>query len=255
VSVALGWKAHSANPLKIAWFWIRNLGLPVLFAVAGFALARRDVKKYYLAFVPLFAVANVFSFTPDPLNNMKIINFWEMPTFALAGIALGALWRDEKRRTAFALVAALVLAIAVLPGALSLWRDYGQSLVIYSSDDYEFARWANEALPKNATLLAFGGPHALDLVGRARVSGFPAIGWVKGRGDWYDRVLATRDFYAGRRQCEVARKYAATHAVVTESERLFEEFNAAAFQNNPVLLKVYEKQIGSRFYEVYEIRC
>jgi hypothetical protein len=255
VSVALGWKAHFANPLKIAWFWIRNLGLPVLFAVAGFALARRDVKKYYLAFVPLFAVANVFSFTPDPLNNMKIINFWEMPTFALAGIALGALWRDEKRRTAFALVAALVLAIAVLPGALSLWRDYGQSLVIYSSDDYEFARWANEALPKNATLLAFGGPHALDLVGRARVSGFPAIGWVKGRGDWYDRVLATRDFYAGRRQCEVARKYAATHAVVTESERLFEEFNAAAFQNNPVLLKVYEKQIGSRFYEVYEIRC
>ncbi|MEM0475583.1 MAG: hypothetical protein QW343_02195 [Candidatus Norongarragalinales archaeon] len=258
ISVALGWKAHSANPLKIAWFWLRNLGLPVLFAVAGFALARRDVKKYYLAFLPLFLIVNVFSFTPDPLNNMKIVNFWEMPTFVLAGVALGVLWKNQiksKLELFLAVVAATLLFVAILPGALSLWRDYEQRLVIYSSEDYEFARWANEALPANATLLSFGGPHALDLVGRARVSGFPAVGWIKGRSDWYVRVLAVRDFFAGRKQCEVARRYSATHAVVTQSERSFEEFNASAFQRNPVLWKIYERRIGALLYEVYEIHC
>ncbi|MFH0973639.1 MAG: hypothetical protein V1817_02535 [Candidatus Micrarchaeota archaeon] len=262
VSVALGWKAHSANPLEIALFWIRTLGLPTLFALAGFALARRDVKKYYLAFIPLFLAANVFSFTPDPLNNMKIINFWEMPTFALAGIALGALWRDDKkekprnrRKLVLAALAAAVLLVAILPGVFSLWQNWQEKFVLYSSEDYAFSQWANAALPRDAILVSVGGPHALDLVGRARVSGFPAIGWIKGRADWYDRVLAVRSVYAGNNICETARKYGATHAVVTESERSLEEFNAAALANDPALKKIYSQQIGSRYYEVYEINC
>ncbi len=282
VSVALGWKAHSANPLKIALFWLRALGLPLVFAAAGFFAVKREVKKYYLAFVPLFVVANALSFTPDPVNNMKIINFWEIPTFALAGAALASLAalaapaecgsgkqarklarsaeRNPQRnsgreRVLLAAAATVLLLIAVAPGVMSFLRYQNEHLALYSGEDYAFAGWANAELPQTAVLASFGGPHALDLVGRVRVLGFPAIGWVKGRKDWYDRVLAIRAFYAGRGVCGLAREYGATHAVVGPSERAFEEFNAAALESDPALRRIYGEQIGAQRYEVYEIDC
>ena len=265
VTLAIGWKAHALNPIKIALFWIRTLGLPLVFAVFGFFAVRKEIKLYYLAFVPLFLAANVFQFSPDPLNNMKILNFWEIPTFALAGIALATLAgyggennkKNKSTAVKYAAVASAVLLfiVAIAPGASSFWRQHDDKVGFYSAADFAFAKWANAALPQNAVLISLGGPHALDLVGRPRVLGFPAVGWVKGRTDWYDRLLALQAFYAGQNVCETASKYGATHAVVTPSERNYEKFNAAAFQNNPALHKIYGSEVGGQRYEVYEIRC
>lgn len=251
-----GWRAHTLNPAQNAWFWIQNLGIPAVLAIIGFFLSPRPVKKYYLAFMPLFIAINIARFSPDSINSMKILHVWMIPTFILAGFALAKLSGLAKRRNIYipAALALLILAMSLLPGVLSIYRDSSRTAVLYSKADVEFAKDAGEILPKNAVVLAFDGPHVFDLVGRVRMLGFPAVGWVKGHADWYQRVLDERDFYAGKRMVEVAVTYNLTHVSLTHYDRRYESLNDSAIRNSPFLNRVYKRNLNGNEYEIYEVR-
>ena len=251
-----GWRAHTLNPAQNAWFWIQTLGIPAVLAIIGFFLSPRPVQKYYLAFMPLFIAINIARFSPDSINNMKIIHIWMIPTFILAGFTLAKLFELAKRKNVYipAALALLILATSLLPGVLSIYRDASRTTALYSKADIEFAKDANEIIPKNAVVLAFDGPHVFDLVGRVRMLGFPAVGWVKGHADWYERVLDERDFYAGKRMAEVAGKYGLTHVSLTHYDRRYESLNDGAIRNSPILRTVYKRSLNGFDYEIYEVR-
>lgn len=268
VALEIGWRAMSQNPLNIAWFWIENMGLPLVLAIAGFILSPRQVRKYYLAFIPLFLAFTLFRFSPDYMNNMKLVNLWQIPTFALGAIALSRLYefrfpagngkkkQERKMLNLLPPAAALILLIAaILPGALSIQKDAWNQISLYGQADVEFAKDANAILPLDAVVLAFDGPHAFDLIGRVRMLGFPAVGWVKGRSDWYERATYQYDFYSGKRMEEVIRKYGLTHvSLIPNNERRFKELNETAIRTSPLLRQLYQKTINGFDYEIYEVR-
>jgi len=268
IALEIGWRAMSQNPVNIAWFWIENMGLPLVFAIAGFVLAPKQVRRYYLAFIPLFLAFTLFRFSPDYMNNMKLVNLWQIPTFALGALALAKLYefcfpavkgkKKQKRRMLNLLppAAALILLVAaILPGALSIQKDAWNQISLYGRADVEFAKDANAILPVDAVVLAFDAPHAFDLVGRVRMLGFPAVGWVKGRSDWYERAVDQQDFYSGKRMEEVIRKYGLTHvSLIPNNERRFKDLNETAIRTSPLLKRLYQKTINGLDYEIYEVR-
>lgn len=268
VSFGVGWRANSQNPVDIGVFWLKNIGIPLIFALAGFILAPKTVRKYYLAFIPIFAAVNLFQFTPDYMNNMKLVNMWQIPTYALAAAAiikLGELrlFKSEREKTGMKgwlnclppLLAVAVVATAMLPGALSIEKDSMHVYSLYGKEDIEFAKDANALIPKDAVVLAFDDPHAFDLVGRVRMLGFPAVGWVKGRPDWYERATNQYDFYSGKRMNEVAKKYGLTHvSLIPSNERRFKDLNETAIRTSPLLKLIYKKTINGFDYEIYEVR-
>ena len=93
------------------------------------------------------------------------------------------------------------------------------------------------------------------MVGRVRMLGFPAVGWVKGRSDWYERAVDQQDFYSGKRMEEVIRKYGLTHvSLIPNNERRFKDLNETAIRTSPLLKRLYQKTINGLDYEIYEVR-
>ncbi|MEM4254906.1 MAG: hypothetical protein QXR53_01065 [Candidatus Norongarragalinales archaeon] len=267
VALEIGWRALSQNPVDIAWFWVQNMGLPLLLALSAFFTSPKTVRKYYVAFVPLFLAFSMFRFSPDYMNNMKLVNLWQIPTFALGAIALARLFefrfpvrKGKKNETALLnfippAAAVVILAAAILPGALSIQKDAWNQLSLYGRADIEFAKDANAILPPDAVVIAFDGPHAFDLVGRVRMLGFPAVGWVKGRSDWYERATNQYDFYSGKRMDEVIRKYGITHvSLIPSNERRFKGLNETAIRASPLFKLIYKKTINDLDYEIYEVK-
>jgi len=85
-----GWMAQDT----FFWnFWLKNLGLYLLFIIAGFIIAlqldhQKKIASFYGASIGIFVLANIFIFQPWEFDNTKIFMLWFLLSAALVAIFL-----------------------------------------------------------------------------------------------------------------------------------------------------------------------
>jgi hypothetical protein len=184
-------------------FWVENTGvaLPLCVVVAlALALARRpgrigaasrrvtglfpaDLLHVAVAFLAVFAVANLVVFQSWDWDNTKLFAYWYLGAALLIGTLVVRWWRRWWRGAAAAVVAATVL----LTGTLVLLRllpwtpvdhSVGGPYSTATAADVRLATRVAAATPANAVFLTGGKPNdpVLTLAGRTAVMGY--YGWL-----------------------------------------------------------------------------
>jgi hypothetical protein len=174
----LGWMQQAGESI---WaFWWTNFGLMgVLFVALPFLLLlRRDWRHYlvwYLPFLAILAVTQVYAFQPFEYDNLKLIYY----VYLLAGLFAGFLavqaYRASRWNLALLLPAGLVVAI---PGLLSLTHEFQLHDQFASNADVALARWVRANTAPDDVFLSTDRPNQpiATLGGRSIVMGYR--GWL-----------------------------------------------------------------------------
>lgn len=204
-------------------FWIANTGvaLPLCVAVAiAMALARlsgrigaagrwvtslfpSDLLVVALAFLAVFAAANLVVFQSWEWDNTKLLAYWYLGAALLVGTLVARWWRRWWRGVAAAVVVSTVLLTGFLVLARLLpWTPAGDAVGgPYSSataDDVRLAARVAAVTPSHAVFLTEGKPNdpVLTLAGRTAVMGY--YGWLWSYGtDFGSRPQDVRTMLAG----------------------------------------------------------
>jgi hypothetical protein len=199
--VQIGWMAGSLE--NIPYFWLANMGLELLLLIAGFFLISRKNLKFYLPFLAIFVMANVFVFQPWDYDNHKFFSFWLMPSSLLMAASLLYVYdRPKVGKPLFA----LLLAVAVLTGALAvgfiLFHPYGE----FNKADIHIGEWIARNTPKDAVFLTSDAvTHPVTtLAGRKTFLGYG--GWLYTHGiDTNSRQTAEKRMFGAYDEDEAAR--------------------------------------------------
>ena len=186
-----GWESapRSDGPLAVAFFYVTNLGLPLVLAVAALLLRRTPARWFLAAWaLALFAIPN--------LIQASSVGFDMSKYFQAMAIALAILCGWVMRRWRWwALLPAFALAIPS-PLLVSGWTAFSRQQVL-SADEVAAERWIAANTPGTAIFATDGWLNApTDAAGRLRLLTFTP--YVANLG--YDpdlRAAQVDDIYCG----------------------------------------------------------
>ncbi len=233
------------SPAGVAGFWLKNLGVFLLLALAGFFLLDDRQKRFYACCLVLFAVASVFIFQPWPVDNTKLLYEWVFAAAPVAAIVLEKLLR-RKDALSVSCFAALFLC-ATASGGLALLHESQFHYQMYSQEDLQLAQWVGANTPAGAVFLTsdYHLHPVPSLAGRSVVMGYRGWLWTHGI-DYAPREKDVREMFSGSaRETALLKKYGVGYAVIGESE--LRDFNASeAFFDGH-----FQKVFVSQHYSVY----
>ncbi|AFD00277.1 hypothetical protein Mtc_1525 [Methanocella conradii HZ254] len=189
--VQLGWMAGSLASMPE--FWVKNMGLELFLLICGFFTISRKNLKFYLPFLAIFIMANVFVFQPWDYDNHKFFSFWLMPSVLLMASSLLYVYRI---RWVGKPLFAVLLAFAVLTGALVAAFIIGHPYVELSKADLYAGGWIIDNTPRDSVFLTSDSPiHAVTTVaGRKSYLGYE--GWLYTHGiDYSERLRAEKKMF------------------------------------------------------------
>jgi hypothetical protein len=161
-------------------FYIANLGIPFLLALASFAFAKK-VKGSILkvVFIVLFLIPNFVSITPNSWDMYKFFIFAWVPIAVLSGAVLA---RTRKS------VALVLLLLSVLTTASVVIYNVGTSYQAASWDEYTLGVWVRGNTEERAVFLTYYSIHSPPTMigGRLRVASY--VNWAYGHGVPYDDI-------------------------------------------------------------------
>jgi hypothetical protein len=248
----LGWDRGEANPLR---FWLVNTGLfiPLLTAALCWRGARPLLPSrlllFYLPFTLCFLVPNLFKLAPWIWDNIKVLFYWYVASVPLVALLLARVWRAS---AVGRVLAAVLMVVLTLSGALDVWRVVSRATVIevFDRDGVAFAEMIErQTEPRSLVLHAPIHNHPVFLTGRRSLMGYPGHIWTHGL-DYHRRELEIRSIYAGSADASaLLARYGVEYVVLSPLERetlRANGVNDAFFERYPVVGEVGE-------YRLYKI--
>ncbi|MBI2445838.1 hypothetical protein HYV43_05610 [Candidatus Micrarchaeota archaeon] len=237
------WTANAWDPIAGAAFWLMQTGFWIPALLFGLWSATREQRQRFLPFGVLFVLAAFVSVHPYAYDNLKFFFFvqWAAAFFIAAGLV--SLWQRKQRVLQVAV--AVVLAVLVFSGSLSIAREAGLHWRLYDANDLQLAEWAQSNTSRSAVFLtstAHNHPVS-SLAGRMTVLGYP--GWLWSHGFDYGSVQAdAKAMYAG----DAARLESSgvDYVVVDANVRRDYAVNDEFFSGKPVAFQ-------NAFYRVYAV--
>jgi hypothetical protein len=175
--VRLGWMQ---SPGESIWaFWWANFGLMgIVFVALPFVLLRPAWRHYlvwYLPFLAILAVTQVYAFQPFEYDNLKLIYYVYLMAGLFAGFLAVQAWQASRWNLALLLPVALVVAI---PGLLSLTHEFQLRYQFADNSDVALAGWVRTNTAPDDVFI--GAPRPTQpiatLGGRSIVLGYQ--GWL-----------------------------------------------------------------------------
>lgn len=173
----LGWMQREGESI---WaFWWTNFGLMgILFVALPFLLLRRDWRHYlvwYLPFLAILAVTQVYVFQPFDYDNLKLIYYVYLMAGLFAGFLTVQAYRASRWSLALLLPAVLVVAI---PGLLSLTHEFQLRYQFADNSDVALAGWVRANTAPDDVFIGTDRPTepVATLGGRSIVMGYR--GWL-----------------------------------------------------------------------------
>jgi hypothetical protein len=161
-------------------FYVANLGIPFLAALATFVFAKK-VKGDFLKFVflILFLIPNIVSLTPNAWDMYKFFIFAWVPISVLSGAALARIRKS---------VAVFLLLLSLLTAASVIAYNVGTSYQAASWEEYNLGMWVRANTPERAVFLTYYFIHSPPTMigGRLRVASY--VNWAYGHGVPYDAI-------------------------------------------------------------------
>ena len=236
-----GWLADVQKDNWI-WFWIKNIGVMAILIPISLLWSWKKNRKlffYYLPFLLLFILANLWIFQPWENDNSKLLRFWYLAsTVLVAGCLAG--W--AKNGIIRKIIAAFLFVSIILAGAIDAgsWLNFNKNKIrMWDSHDIELARIIRGITPKDAVFLTVDAHNhwVVDLAGRKIVMGFR--GWLWSWGINYQKrekdVLSI--FRGGPNDKQLLEKYKIDYVIVGPAERNAFKANEVFFMKNfPLIL-------------------
>jgi hypothetical protein len=210
VRLVAGWQsAPLADGLAgVAFFYVTNLGLPFVLALAALAVPRLRSAAFLAAWLVLcFVIPNVVQFSVIDFDMNKYFQAMWVAVAILAGWLI-------RRWPAIAIAGALALSVPS-PLLVAGWTALS-NYQVQSSADLEAAAWIAAETPPDAVFVTDGWLHApTDVAGRTRLTTFAP--YVANLGYSPDaRVADVLAIYCGGdadRSAALMRQYGATYLV------------------------------------------
>jgi len=186
-----GWMAESLAAIPA--FWAKNMGVELLLLICGFFVISRRNLRFYLPFLAIFIMANVFVFQPWDYDNHKFFCFWLMPSVLLMSSSLLYVYRIRLLGKPLFLS---LLVLSVLTGALVAAFILGHPYVELSRADLYVGGWIADNTPRDSIFLTSDSPvHAVTTAaGRKSYLGYE--GWLYTHGiDYSGRLSAEKRMF------------------------------------------------------------
>lgn len=236
-----GWLSKDQNWLV---FWVFNLGVLFVLALPAFLFARRQLKIFYIPFLGLFVLSNLFKFQPWDFDNLKIFYMW-LPVHSIM-IAAFVHKVFEKKKS----LAMLIIALSIFSGILAVISEAQTSYRLYGYTEVELGKWVRENTPKDAVFLTYTGHDQFvpGLGGRRIFMGFEGWLWSRGIFDYHQRIDAIKRMYNGGEEAvKLLEKYGIDYVVIGPTERANYKANETFFDSNfPIV-----KEFGG--YKIYKV--
>ncbi len=220
--IQIGW---IASPDYWVWFWLKNLGLLIpllLIAIWKGDLIAATRRRFLLAFMPLFIVANLFVFQPWDWDNTKILLLWFLASAIFVSSLLVDTWRKHPAFTVrfmITLVMLTMIASGVLAN-LNQLRGRERQLML-TSEELDFASQVKTSTAPGS-LIAVGLQHNHPvpmLSGRPVLMSYPGWLWSHGR-DYREREEDLRTIYRiGPEAMQKIEQYKVDYIVVGPNEQ------------------------------------
>lgn len=259
----VGWVAPPDNWL---WFWVKNQGffLPLL-AIALFKrnLMPAPAKRFLWAFMPIFAIVNLFALQPWDWDNHKMLIYWFLAVSALVAALLVTTWRQLQmarplgahiRVSSFAAQAALVLVVLsmILSGLLvNLQQLLGKDRhLLLTTEELQLAEIVRAKTPPDA-IFAVGlqHNHPVPMLSGRRVL-MSYTGWLFASGvDYSQRERDLRAMYMLAPDAQrLLAAYDVDYVVIGPRERQELGANLSAYRQR------YPSIIKTANYEVFDVQ-
>ena len=235
-----GWsEARLADgPAAVAFFYVTNLGLPVLLAIAALLLLRganRVPHRGFLAawLVALFLVPNVVRVSDVDFDMNK---YFQMMWISAAILAAWLVARWPRP-----VIAAVLAVCAISPGLIALHHAWHPAVVM-SLPQAAAGRWIETSTPDDAVFLTDAFINSpVDLAGRLRITTFGP--YVSNLGyDPAPREVDVHAAYCDGPEVAVERmaKYGATYVLSSGGVLECDDGEPTDFASSPLFETVYD---------------
>jgi len=220
VSVVLGFLAPSKTLFGILQYWWWNFGPYLILIPFLLIFGAPQSQQLLFGFLPLFIMANLFQFSPDMINNHKLINFF------LVGNAIAvAGWLSSLKPHKFKIVAITALfPLLTLSGIIDIFpifNDHSVTLTDIAKEDS--ARWIVLNTPKSSVFLTTSYLyHPALLAGRKTFLDYGYFNWSMGYADSDRRRLLTKFFSQSHKAtvCQVLKESGIDYVMLDERNQL-----------------------------------
>lgn len=235
---------------SIYWFWVKNLGLMIIWILLGLKTATKKLRWFSFPFWLVLLAANFWLFQPWEWDNTKFFVHWYLIACVLgAQVLIRGL--SEKRRLVQGLTL-IGLIITIWAGVLDAWRltqyQY-RKIRFWDNTQLKLASWVRQNTPPEAVFLtADNHDHWLPTIsGRKTVLGFKGWLWTYGI-DYSNQEEAVRDMFDGKKLSkDKLKEYGVNYIVIGPAERdLQPAVNEDFFDlNYPVVYQLENTKIYS----------
>jgi hypothetical protein len=133
-----------------AWFWLKNVGLPLLLLVPALFASRRRLVVLYSGAVAVFLLADFVVFQRNEYDNNKLFYLWFMLTAVLVGGYLARTFLHGRLRLERLAVLGLVGVFCTASALLTLAREMQSSYVLFSVPQVKAAAFIQRHTAPNA---------------------------------------------------------------------------------------------------------
>lgn len=233
--VQLGWMAKDENWI---YFWVKNLGFNFIFILPAFFVVGRKMKIFYIPFFLLFIIANIFLFQPHDYDNIKIMEYWFLPTSIILSIFLAKVWQESILSKLFVCA---VLPLMILAPVLDLAHLYFRPGYLFlTKEEIKAAETIKEKTPQNSVFLTSDKHNHLVpvLTGRRILMGYRGWLWTYGI-KYQEREKDIAAMYSGASNAKkLLEKYNIDYVFIGSSERAMPNINEQFFaQNYPLFFQ------------------
>ncbi|MFH1750907.1 MAG: hypothetical protein ABH863_04475 [Candidatus Micrarchaeota archaeon] len=252
----VGWmQGDGASIPDVLVFWLRNLGVILPLALAGFFLSSKPIRFLFIPVLLVFAAGNLYQLAPWDWDTIKVFNGFFLFSCYFAAVALEKL--ISGRRKAIRILGILLLAFAMFSGVISLFWWYGDQPALYSSRDFVLADWVKENTQPNAVWITSDAhTHIIPtLTGRQTVLG---LKWyLYSHGLEKKKLPVERDIqrFFHTADCSIAEKYGATYLFLGVQEESIEKADRALFTDNPEYVPILDVTLDRYRTTIFKIEC
>ena len=227
------------------WFYIKNIGAPLVLIVAAICKGNRKTSPLVAAAGVIWFVAELILFTPNTYDNNKLLYVaYMMLCIAAADFAME--WYRNHKNNFTKVLAAAFMVLCTLSAVLTLGREYVSEYQLYDSDHMAAAEWVYSNTDTDDVILT-NTRHNNEiacLTGRSIVCGSDIFLYYHGINtthrkadvqDMYEDVAESADLYE---------KYSVDYVMVSSWEKsdyyidipLFEQMFEKVFEQGGVAL-------------------
>lgn len=203
------------------WFYLKNMGLPLLLIVGAICAGRRKSTPLILPAAIIWFVIELIVFTPNTYDNNKLLYIAYL-LLCLAAADYGVeLYYQIRHISGMRLYTGAVLLFSVLSAILTLGREVVSEYTLYSTSQVELAKYIEENTDTTDVILTNTrhNNEVASLTGRSIVCGADTFLYFHGINTSERKEEVRLMYEAPLENLDLFEKYSVDYVVISSWER------------------------------------